>query len=352
MITTLFQQLPHIYQSFLPDIFNQHIPVEQYADCSNCNMCKPTTIVEDQRFFSPVTKCCTFKPIVPNYLVGGILIDSKKPTKIHTYVDIGEKITPLGYFPSTKELQDYAAIIPDKFGMDDRVQCELLDDGNCSIWQHRNSICSTYFCHYFKGFHGKQFWEDVRDFLQFVEETLSAYCCMMLDIPVHYLKQSTTNFFINVQEATQHNGRISKLTDADMWGPWETKRDSFFKECHKICSNLTTNDVMSLNPTTYQVKISALEDSLKTMQTPLIPPTLLFNPNCKIIDFDETQTFFYVDRLIKLPAILQHIVKLFDGKTTNQQIISTASQSYDVDMDNHYILHLYQQNILILPTSE
>lgn len=175
---------------------------------------------------------------------------------------------------------------------------------------------------------------------------------MTLGIPVHYLKQSTTNFFINVQEATQHNGTITKLTDADMWGPWETKRSAFFKECHKICSNLTTNDLMSLNPTTYQIKIRALEDSFNTMQSPIIPPTLIFNPNCNIIDFDSEQTFFYVDRLIKLPAILQKIVKLFDGKTTNQQIISTASQSYDVDMDNQYILHLYQQNILILPTPE
>ena len=105
--------------------------------------------------FSPKTKCCTFKPIVPNYLVGGILTESKTKTKIHSYVELGNKITPLGYFPSTQELQDYAAIIPDKFGIEESVQCELLDNGNCSIWQHRNNICSTYFCHYFKGIHGK-----------------------------------------------------------------------------------------------------------------------------------------------------------------------------------------------------
>ena len=347
MITTLFQQLPHIYQSFLPDIFDQEIPVEVYADCSDCNMCKPNNTVNDQRFFSPKTKCCTFKPIVPNYLVGGILTESK--TKIHSYVELGKKITPLGYFPSTQELQDYADIIPDKFGIEESVQCELLENGNCSIWQHRNSICSTYFCHYFKGIHGKQFWEDVRDFLQFIEETISSYCGYTLGIPNHYLKQSTTNFFINVQEATQNQSPTTPLTSADMWGRWENRKADFFIECRRICVELTQEKLMSLNPTMYNIKLKALEDSLQQMRAPKLPSNLILNPQCKIIEFSNEQTFFYIDRLIKLPSILKDIAPLFDGKTSNNDVLKMASQTFNADMDSDYILHLFQQKILIEP---
>ena len=255
MITTLFQQLPSIYRHLLPDIFNRDIPVEQYADCSNCNMCQPTDIVPDQRFFSPKTKCCTFKPIIPNYLVGGILADMPHRTKIHDYVDSGHKVTPFGYFPSTDELRHYNRIIPDQFGIDESAMCELLVDGNCSIWQHRNAICSTYFCHYFKGHHGKQFWEDVRDFLQLIEELLSNYCCEQLSISSDYLTSATTNFYVNVQAALRTTGTHPSLSDRDIWGHWTDKRRDFFLECHRISNALSPSDIESLDPTQYRKTI-------------------------------------------------------------------------------------------------
>ena len=90
MITTLFQQLPKIYEPMLPAIFGKPIPVEQYADCMNCHMCKPNDAVKDVRTFSEKTKCCTFKPIIPNYLVGAILNDTDNQTKLHDYIKTGQ----------------------------------------------------------------------------------------------------------------------------------------------------------------------------------------------------------------------------------------------------------------------
>ena len=347
MITTLFQQLPSIYRHLLPNIFNQDIHIEAYADCSNCNMCQPSDIVSDQRFFSPKTKCCTFKPIVPNYLVGGILAEMPHQTKIHDYVDSGQKITPLGYFPSTDELQHYNRIIPDQFGIDESAMCELLVDGNCSIWQHRNAICSTYFCHYFKGHHGKQFWEEVRDFLQMIEELLSNYCCEQLSISPNYLTSATTNFYVNVQSALKNMSPHLALSDQDIWGPWANKRRDFFLECHRICNALSPIDIEQLSPIQYQNKLSKLQDSYSQMMSPTLPESLIFNPKCNVIDFDSEQTFFYVDRLIKLPAVLKTILPLFDGKTTAKTVRQLASDQFGVDMDTAYLIHLYEQDILV-----
>ena len=346
MITTLFQQLPQLYANLLPDVFGKELHVEIYADCNDCNMCQPNDVVTDQRFFSSTSKCCTFKPIVPNYLIGGILKDSKKETKIHEYVKSGQKMSPLGYFPTQKELKDYASIIPHDFGIDDSVICELLDDGNCSIWQHRNSICSTYFCHYFKGIHGKLFWEDVRDFLQLIEETVAEYCCNKLDIPVDYLKHATTNFFINVQEAVQ-DAPMSTLSDVDKWGKWKGDLSNFFLECERIARTLTPKKLKALNPTKYSVKLAALEKSYTMMTHPTLPTTLKFNPKCKIIDFDDTQTFFYIDRLIKLPNVLKEITALFDGNRDSQSIIDQVSNDFNVEINQEYLIHLYEQKILI-----
>ena len=204
MNTTLFQQLPEIYQNFLPAIFGKDLHLEVYADCSNCNMCQPNTLVDDQRFLSQKLNRCTFKPIVPNYLIGGIINDPTMKSKISDFVsNKSSKIQPLGYFPSQQELAYYESILPHNFGIDEHAACELLDQGNCSIWKYRNSICSTYFCHYFKSKYGKLFWEDVRDFLQLIETSLSEYCCYELGISNHYIKNYTTNFFYQCKSGCQ-----------------------------------------------------------------------------------------------------------------------------------------------------
>ncbi len=345
MITTLFQQLPDIYRALLPDIFSRDIPIELYADCQNCNMCKPNAIASNQLFFSEKTKCCTFHPIIPNYLVGCILAESEK-TLIHDAAKNGTNITPLGYFPSTQDLRHYASIIPDQFGIDESAMCHFLDNGNCSIWKYRNSICSTYFCRYAKGHHGKRFWEDVRDFLQFVECMISEHCCYLLGIPVDYLKNATTNFFINVQESLQDNNK-KQLPDDAMWGKWAVNKPQFFNECRSICKQLTLSAIQNLHPTQYHIKLTALEKSFNRMMRPKLPSKLKFNSKCKIIEWDDTHTFFQTNHLMKLPSILKDILPLFDGATSNDSIMQLASETFEVEMDSHYLAHLYEQEILV-----
>src|SRR5688572_24165300 len=52
------------------------IPDETRATCSDCPMCKtPEPVTERDRVFLQSTKCCTYSPVLPNFLVGGILLD-------------------------------------------------------------------------------------------------------------------------------------------------------------------------------------------------------------------------------------------------------------------------------------
>lgn len=345
MITTLFQQLPKIYEPMLPAIFGKPIPVEQYADCMNCHMCKPNDAVKDVRTFSEKTKCCTFKPIIPNYLVGAILNDSDNQTKLHDYIKTGTKLAPLGYYPTKTELRDYANIIPDKFGMDESVMCELLVDGNCSVWQYRNSICSSYFCHYYKGIHGKAFWEAVRDFLQFIEEAISEHCALSLGIPASHLTNATTNFFINVQDAQLDATDTNNSTNH--WAAWESNKADYFAKCYSIASELTEEKIAALNPNRYAIKLAELTTAFNRMTEPTLPSQLMLNPKCKIIPFDDQQSFFMISRLVKLPSIVAQIAPLFDGQSPTEKVQETAKETLNVDLTNEYILHLYEQSILV-----
>ena len=69
----------------------------------------------------------------------------------------------------------------------------------------------------------------------------------------------------------------------------------------KLVAQLSETDVRQLNPVTYDIKKTALENAYDAMVSELVPDTLKFNPKCKIIDFDSNSCFFYIKRLIKLP---------------------------------------------------
>src|SRR5437667_11568645 len=74
---TVREQLPEIYRPLLPDFFDAQGVVETKATCDRCVMIPPAGAQSTGGvdYFNPVTKCCTYQPKLPNYLVGGILGD-------------------------------------------------------------------------------------------------------------------------------------------------------------------------------------------------------------------------------------------------------------------------------------
>src|SRR6185295_2757976 len=66
-----------LYRNLLPEFFEENIPVETRATCSDCAMClKPgQQAIPGMDYFKPNAKCCSYFPKLPNYLVGGLLSD-------------------------------------------------------------------------------------------------------------------------------------------------------------------------------------------------------------------------------------------------------------------------------------
>src|SRR5262245_2472370 len=76
MVDSLRSKLPPIYGPLLSGFFDRPEVVETRATCDACAMCDhgqgaPVAM----EFFNPDTKCCTFHPVLANYLVGAILAD-------------------------------------------------------------------------------------------------------------------------------------------------------------------------------------------------------------------------------------------------------------------------------------
>ena len=65
----LNQKFPSLNQGLLDGILEQEIPTENFANCQDCHLCKT------QKTTQYLSKCCTYHPRLPNYIVGGILSD-------------------------------------------------------------------------------------------------------------------------------------------------------------------------------------------------------------------------------------------------------------------------------------
>ncbi|HYL82493.1 MAG TPA: hypothetical protein VEU07_16870, partial [Candidatus Acidoferrum sp.] len=68
--------LPPLYGRWMDDLLPGPIPRETAATCDDCAMWPgPGDQPRSDFFFLPETKCCTYIPTLPNYLVGRILED-------------------------------------------------------------------------------------------------------------------------------------------------------------------------------------------------------------------------------------------------------------------------------------
>jgi len=80
LLLAILDSLPVLYADLFPDFFRKEVPAETKATCAWCAMCPSSAsgAVESvdgvSRLFRPDTKCCTYYPKLPNYLVGAILL--------------------------------------------------------------------------------------------------------------------------------------------------------------------------------------------------------------------------------------------------------------------------------------
>ena len=68
--------LPSLYAGWMDALLEGPIPAETNATCHDCAMSPPAEEAPGSTFlFKPASKCCTYWPALPNFLVGRILAD-------------------------------------------------------------------------------------------------------------------------------------------------------------------------------------------------------------------------------------------------------------------------------------
>jgi hypothetical protein len=234
--------LPDLYDPWVRELLGGEIPEETEATCHDCVMLAPPgeAAASTDRFFHPETKCCTYLPRLPNFLVGRVLADddpalSAGRASVRARIAAGVAVTPLG-LGQTPEF--HALFSSESFGHEPTLRCPhyVESTGGCGIWRHRNAVCSTWFCKLVRGATGHRFWMALKDLLREVERTLSLWAALELGIGADELARLL---------APAEEERVRRAPRGT-FGRWQGREEELYEACAARVSTLTWQELAAL----------------------------------------------------------------------------------------------------------
>jgi hypothetical protein len=284
--------------------------------------------------YNPQTKCCTYLPVLPAFLVGKVLEDDD-PEGEHGRVTVRERIaagaavTPLGLGTPSRYSLLYGHGGERAFGQSVAMRCPhyVEEGGRCGIWRHRNSMCATWFCKHVRGEVGWTFWASVRELLTSIERDLGQWCMLQLGVDAGAIAQtlrSSPHAGAAVAQlgAAELDGRRDAAEGAALWGGWSGREEEFYRACAKLVGALDLPAVLRVCGPEVGLRVAVVRDAW-TRLTSVEPPerlrvgTLVVLPTST--SGERVSTYSSLDPL-EMPHALFSALHHFDGRRTNDEV--------------------------------
>lgn len=251
---------PPLYARWMVDLLKGPIPEETEATCSSCAMCKRPGLGPGAApvFFKPSLKCCTYRPVLPNFLVGRVLLEedpsfARGRATLEARIAAGSAVTPVG-LDSNEAFAQLVKSRPNHFGRDPEMVCpHYLGDegGKCGIWNNRNGVCATFFCKYTRGPLGAGFWHAVVPLLTAVEKVLAHWCVLEVGLEPEAMRalypyRSHIREHLTASDVSRPDGAVDPVKYRAVWGEWYGREHEFYRACARKVSKLSWAKVMKI----------------------------------------------------------------------------------------------------------
>ena len=354
-------QLPPLYQRWLDEALSGPIPAEENATCGDCAMCDQTVQPgPGVEHFHRETKCCTYLPDLPNFLVGRILDDDDAhPAAAHGRASVRARIaqkaavTPLGLGRPRPWLLLYNSST-EAFGHARSLRCPHYldqDGGLCGVWKNRMSMCATWFCKYNRGAVGQHFWRSVHRLLSSLEKALAADCVRVLDVgrealdrlfPLHAGSSAEPSI-----RAAELDGREDAATYAAVWGPWLGREEDFYRACAEHVNGLSLKDALAVAGPDARIAHDLLRQAYRGLVTPEVPAKLRVGSFLVVRAEPEkvrVQSYNGYDPL-EVPRELFELLPRFDGRPVDD-VLETAATAGGGEVEESTLQLLVDWGIL------
>jgi hypothetical protein len=324
--------LPAVYAKWLDELLGGEIPSETRATCHDCAMCESGGEYQKtgSPFFNPQRKCCTYVPRLHNFLAGMILTDAdpamaRGRASVEARLDAGVAVTPLGLEQPPKMKALYNLMEPRAFGRAQSLLCpHYINErgGLCGIWKYRNSVCSTWFCKYVRGGVGRNFWEAVKLLLMTVEDDLSRWCAVELDLDEAALEL----LLAPSAEAGQHRLALEDLDDQvdpdrrrSVWGNWHRREREFYRACAELVAPLNWPDALAICGPETRMRARLAQKAYRLMTDGEIPERLRMGAFTVTEANADFYRLYHPDigmDVFSLSARVMRLLPYFDGRPT------------------------------------
>lgn len=360
MAETLRGKLNPIYASlFSSPIFDRPEVVETRATCDTCAMCDQGQLAPvEMDYFNPNTKCCTFFPTLPNYLVGAILADTGEELaegRKRLRERIGNRIgvTPLFMLAPTKYNLLYAASRGRAFGRSKMLLCPYYDgegSGRCTVWRYREAVCSTYFCKHTHGKPGWQLWQAMKGYLSHVERSLARASAMSIDANV---KQPTREAHELSLEELEDRGP-SETEYAGFWGKWVGREEEFYVACYKRALAMSTEDFARNIDDSPDGRgfLGELEARYEAIQAKtILPKSLVRTPGMRTRHTGEQVVVasYNVYDSFAMERELYDVLGMLDGTKTLAENLERLDREENVQLAPELLQYLYVHGVVDAP---
>ena len=288
--------------------------------------------------FDEKTKCCTFYPDLPNYLVGALLSDvteelAEGRRRVREKIRAGIGVTPASMRPPDDYDSAFRAM-PGAFGRVASFACPYYqsDGGRCTVWRHREAVCSTWFCRYAKGVDGKNFWESTKRYLVVIQAKLQWYAL---------LKVAPNLVDVSIEASTRPSKDYPRL-----WRNWQGREEELYRRTHEEVSRLSSRDLERIVGIDGALELHMVEKSLAQLSTPL-PERMMVNPALKISPRQNElilQTHTKFDTVAVSRQVFEMIGR-FDGTLSNSEVRSLCLAENRSALDVDFIAFLYHQRV-------
>jgi Fe-S-cluster containining protein len=351
---------PEVVRPLLPDLFDHEAPFEEKATCETCAMCPPAGAPPSEAvtYFRPDAKCCTFQPVLPNYLVGAILADERADMaegkrRIQERIALRIGVSPQWIAPSRKVDLLLRASRRSAFGRSLALLCPFFErtQKNCTIWRHREAVCTTFHCKYVAGADGEIFWRRVRWYMNRVEEALSAQAAQSL-IPGHH-EPKPLEGSLTLEELEDRGP--PEATYAALWKAWAGREEDFYVKCFEHVRSLGREGMEPIASRPEMVeRLRDVEEAREKLVRPTLPERLAPNPEMTSAETSDgvlVSTYSTYEPLM-LTRELFELVHMFGPDRTVAEVRAEVLREHDVEVPEALLVALCQFRVLVPSISD
>jgi Fe-S-cluster containining protein len=358
--------LPALYGDLLGDPFGEEVPPEWKATCASCAMLEgscsaPAVAPVDgrSRFFRPDTKCCTFHPRLPNYLVGAILAgddpaQAEGRRRLEARIASRVGVTPEWLHPPRTFTLLYDGS-RGAFGRARGLRCPFyeVDAGGCTIWAHRDAVCSTYFCKYAAGADGRRLWTAVKELVSLVEIQLARGALLILAPELLDREPGMRPASPAPAGPEDIDGAPPPAGDyAAAWGDWGGRERELYAACHDYVRGLRARDLDALLGLDGHLGRRAVRRALEAVRTPALPPVLRLDPGATVAwlpDGSVALGAYSELEAVALPGDAYRLLTRFTGDAPVSEVRARLRAEDHADLSEEVLLELYRQRVLTPP---